>query len=318
MKDFLKKGILFLMPIVVIVGIFDLYLRQRPSLYKVKIDGINSEIQQLVMGNSHAHYAVDPKQFSLSTYNLAHQGQSLYFDRRICEKYRNQMPNLKRVLISVDFHSFSFSSQGIANEWSYYAHGIKYKDDSYLLANLSPFFWGYTPVVSISYLKKDLTNWVKYRGQNYIQYDVETGVNLLDSIHNGFLPYTGQDKSLMTEIACKRRAQKFNNRVKNTTEKAEIVEDLKGFIKYLQAENIKIVLFASPTYTVHNKFRNPKYLSENRTVINKLCSDFSIPYWDYSASNEFDLSDFYNNDHLNRKGAEKFSKMLNSRLNELD
>ena len=45
-----------------------------------------------------------------------------------------------------------------------------------------------------------------------------------------------------------------------------------------------------------------------------LCKKHDIEFWDYSINNDFIKNEFFNPDHLNKKGAERFSKILDSRL----
>ena len=39
-----------------------------------------------------------------------------------------------------------------------------------------------------------------------------------------------------------------------------------------------------------------------------------MEFWDYAIDNNFSKGEFFNPDHLNKKGAERFSKMLDSTL----
>ena len=50
----------------------------------------------------------------------------------------------------------------------------------------------------------------------------------------------------------------------------------------------------------------------NSRAINVLSKKCNIPYYDYFKGDRFEESDFYDNDHLNFMGAEKFSKILDN------
>ena len=197
MKAFLKNVAVFLLiPLLVVVTI-DLWLRSINSLYKEKYEGLLKKkdfIEVLILGNSYAHYGVDPNQFTFYAYNLANVGQSIYFDKRLTLRVLDDLPKLKYVLISIDYHSLSFSSQEARNYWSYYGHGLKYKDLSYFKADLSPFLFGYTPLISLSLIKKSLIKYILYHDQDVIDFDVENGVDIFDSIKNGFIPLQGRNE----------------------------------------------------------------------------------------------------------------------------
>ena len=87
------------------------------------------------------------------------------------------MKKLKYVLISLDYHSLYFSKQrGERNIWSYYGNGIKYPNENYFKANLSPLIFGYSPLISYSLIKKDLkSRWNRKKFSNYINFDTEAG-----------------------------------------------------------------------------------------------------------------------------------------------
>jgi hypothetical protein len=192
MNQFLRHTAIFLIPILLLVIGFDLYLRNINSLYKEKVKYIeenSSEIEVLVLVN-----------------------QSIYFDKRITLKYLDRLEKLKYVLISIDIHSLNFSDQGIRNYWSYYANGIKYKDKRYLLANISPFLFGYGPKFSSMFLIKGLIKKWKHRNDKYtINFEIEDGVNPLDTIKKGYLGYDKTDIENWNEENFQNRANHFNN-----------------------------------------------------------------------------------------------------------
>ncbi len=317
MKNFGKNILLFLIPLVIFIVGFDIYLWNINSIYKEKEKGLISNedsIEILILGNSHANYGVDPKQFTLDAYNIANVNQSIYFDKRLTLKYLNNLSKLKYVLISVDYHSLYFSSQGIRDIWSYYGNNIKYKNKSYLLPEISPFLFGYTPKVSVALLKKYIINTWKFKNENIIDFNVEEGINLQDSILKGFITFEGTNELEFQSNVIKNRAESFVSKGLNKSikkEQEEILADLEGFIAILKNKGIKPILFASPCYIDFNSYLHHDILLNNKQVINDLCQKFNIQFLDYSNSKQFYKSDFYNSDHLNKTGGAKFGKILN-------
>ena len=49
----------------------------------------------------------------------------------------------------------------------------------------------------------------------------------------------------------------------------------------------------------------------------KIVDKYGIKYWDYINSDRFTIDDFYDMEHLNRKGALKFTTMLNDSINTM-
>lgn len=319
MKYFIKKIILFsIIPLVVIFS-FDMYLRNINTLYKAKYNGLmekKKDIEVLILGNSHACYAINPKYFKdFETYNLANVSQQIYFDKRLTEKAINEgVSSLKYVLISVDYHSLFTSSQGIRNVWSFYANGVKYKDQNYTKEIISPFLWGYTPKVAISLLKKDILRHIKNPGSK-IDFEVENGISKEDSLYNGFIGFSGSDSNSFTSKNYEEKASEFKEN-KISSERKEVTKDLEEFIIFLKSKNITPILFSSPTFQDYNSFLDQKQIQRNLQNIDLLCKKFELEYWRFNEDNQFLKEDFYNQDHLNKKGTKKFSVILNQKLKE--
>lgn len=90
---------------------------------------------------------------------------------------------------------------------------------------------------------------------------------------------------------------------------AEVVKAFKGFIEELKEENIKLTLVIAPFYIegqdrVINK-------DEHLEVISSISQEYKLPLLDYTQDSLSYTQDlFYNNMHLNKKGAELFSSKL--------
>lgn len=319
MKKLLFNLIIFSIPLIITVISLDLYLKKKNTLYKEKLKAIElnkDNVEILILGNSHAAFAVDPQYFDYNAYNLASVSQSIYFDRRLTEKYLNKLNQLKFVFISIDYHSLNFSSQGIRDYWSYYAHGIKYKNKSYFKEEISPFLFSYKTKVTISLLRDDLKNMI-FNKQPVI-FMLKKGVCSTDSIYNGYIGFTGTDEIMFNKNTFKRKATSFNNGFKNTSERKFVINDLRTFIENLKEQNVTPILFSSPTYSDYNTFLSKKNIKKNEIVINEICSDYNIEYWNYSNNPSFEKEYFYNQDHMNKNGAEKFSIILNKRIKDYE
>ena len=317
MKNFLKKISLFILIPVVLTFIFDLWLHNMNTIYKEKYTQAllaKDSIEVLILGNSHANYGVDPAGFDSYAFNLANVNQSLYFDKQITLSILDQLPNLKYVFISLDYHSLYFSDQGLRNVWAYYGNGVKYKNEDYFLADLSPFLFGYTPKFATSLLKKSIINKIKYRKETFLDFDVEDGVDISKPMKKGFIYFDGVNENIFNENFYQARARLFNNVVENPEEMNEILVDLEDFIKVLKSYDITPILFTTPTYQVYNQFLISEKVKENTAIFQNLCDKYDIVYLDYMDLDEFDKSDFSSCDHLNHQGALKFGKILNDYL----
>lgn len=317
MKEFLLKTLLVaIVPFSALI-LVDLWLRNQDSLYESKYQSAiiqKDSIEVLILGNSHACYGVDPKSFSRYAFNLANVGQSLYFDKRITLSLADRLPNLKQVLISIDYHSLYFSSQGTRDAWSYYGNGIKYKDKSYALYDLSPFLFGYTPKVSASLAIKKFKNYLRF-GQVSLPFDLEDGINLQDTLVKGFVSFAEVNHQMFNSTQYLKRVNEFNSSMQ-MAERDSVLADLDGFIQELITLNIEPVLITTPTYSDYNQYLDSAIINQNTIAIDELCRKHNIKHLDFMNDSSFmKLEYFHNCDHLNKVGAAVFSKTLDSQLN---
>jgi len=319
MKLFLKKILFFVLPLFAIVLIMDFYLTNMNSLYKEKASGLAehaNEIEILILGNSHATYGVDPSSFSIFAFNIANVGQSIYFDKELTLQNLKKLTNLKYVLISLDYHSLYFSRQrGERNIWSYYGNGIKYPSDNYKKADISPFLFGYDPRVSFSLVKKNILNKWEFRDEDYfIDYDVELGVSLTDTTVKGYISFSGTEQDVFNNEYYINRIKGFDNLINSSTEKELVLNELGELISTLQSKGVKPIFFSTPTFREYNIFLDSSIINNNLIDSENLCKKYNIEFLDYSINHDFIKDEFFNPDHLNKKGAARFSRILDSRL----
>lgn len=320
MKIFFKKILIFsLLPLVILL-LFDFWLRGQDSVYEEKYEGLLSAkdtVQLLILGNSHAAYGVDPTAFStIYAYNLANLSQTIYFDKRQTLRSIEQgVRRLEYVLISVDYHSLFTESQENRDYWSWYGHGIAYKEKNYLLPAISPFLWGYTPKVSFSLLSKTIRNHIRYQGESDIHFNVESDIDASAPLQQGFITFTETDDDSFNEISYRERIERYREPV--DSKRVEVLADLEDFIVQLQSSGITPIFFTSPTFHDYNQYLDRATLHRNMNDIHRLSEKYGIEHWDYMDDHHFTKEDFYNSDHLNKRGAVKFSKLLSERLDVL-
>lgn len=317
-KIFKDIGIIVLLG-VLFVFLMDTWLRNQNSIYKAKLSGLEKEIEDvelLILGNSRAGYGINPTAFDQNAYNLANVSQSIYFDKRITEKYLDQMKNLKYVFLSIDYHTLYFSSQGRRDYWSYYAHDIKHPDRSYTMPTISPFLSGYSSKPSMAMLKRSVINNLSHQ-DSILDFDVENGINIETLMKKGFISYEKTDKDAFNKIAFEARAKYFNGKTINSAEKEAVLKDLEDFIQTLKDKNIQPVLITSPCIKEFRDLLDEKIKAQNEKDIQYLVKKFNLPYFNYFRGEDyFEKEEFHNCDHLNQKGAEKFAIILNQKLKE--
>jgi len=319
MKLFFKKILLFILPVFMLVIMMDFYLTNMNSLYKKKAEGLKKEaheVEILILGNSQAARGVNPNYFTDYAFNIANAGQSIYFDKELTLQNIEALEKLKYVFISLDYNSLYFSSQrGERNIWSYYGNGIKHPSEDYNKADISPFLFGYYPIVSFSFLKKDLLAKWKFRNHaRYLDFNTEIGVIKTDTLVKGFISFSGTNTSDFNNNYYRDRMNGHDRTINNSTEEEMVVNELDELITKLHSKGITAIFFSTPTFKDYAKILDPDIITHNNLIAEKLCKKYNMEFWDYAINHDFIKDEFFNPDHLNKKGAARFSKILDSRL----
>ncbi|MCF6129892.1 DUF1574 domain-containing protein [Flavobacterium sp. AS60] len=313
MKKFLIKLFIFLSPFILVSIFFEIYLRTVNTHYKEKINGLyknKDKVEVLILGNSHANYGINPAYISMESYNMAMVNQPLLHDYLILEKVINSLPNLKKAIISIDYHTLYFSDDGIRNNWVYYDYGIDTNIE--YATKLSRFWLGYTPKVAFSMLKYDIKRSI-YNLKNEkptLNFKAENGVSFTDTIHNGWLGYTGTNPKKFNDNVVKSRADVFNQNITRKDERVKNLKVFKSMLELLKKKNIKTYVITMPC---HPKFRamiDENVRQKDIFEIEKIIKDYNAVYIDFFDNiNQQKL--YYDCDHLNKQGAVIFSNLLN-------
>jgi hypothetical protein len=289
MKIILKKLFIFIIPIVIILSPVEYFTRKGNSLYKEKWSGyINNadSIQVLALGDSHTMYGVDPSKFGMYAYNMSFAQQSLYFDEALVLKNLHKLKNLKYVLINLSYDSFYNFHNSERDIFYHYFYGIDYKNETFYIEDISMIYaFGF---------KQSVRNYMIHPPYNSKKgYETPPDSTVVSSLNQDNAKYVVG--SLIS----------FENK-----NKKEIVNNFSNFIKALKERNITPILFSTPKHRYYNNELDKKILDANYKTTDSICKKFDIDYFDYRTA-PFSDSLFYDLDHLNMKGAEKLSLLLN-------
>lgn len=303
MKKFLKKSLL-LVPLLLFFLYWEYNLSKISNSYSFKKESLEKRldsIQVLVLGSSQVTYGVNPDYFKLKGFNLSNISQSLFYDTRLTLKYIDKMRNLKYVIINVSYFSFGFQLIDGIEKWRdyYYSQfwGINFPEiDKYDFKKYSKVFL-YTPKIAFSYFQKGFhVNLVgNFASNGYLKID---SANSYHNISDTF----GHQRVLCHTKYYKESRFKGNR------------EDLELLVSELKKRNIKPVIVTPPVLPTYYNFADKSILEKNHRAINEICSKYKCDYFNYFTDKRFVKRDFWDNDHLNFIGAEKFSKIINEEI----
>ncbi len=275
----------------------NIYAQEEYTTWNDLFNGkINSDI--VIYGSSRAWTQIDPVMISNSlhipTYNLGIDGHNFWLQylRHLFLLKNNQKPKL--IVQSLDIYTLGKRSD-------------LYNPDQFL------------PYMLWNNEIKNAT--ISYNGFNLIDYEIPliryfgksdailTALNLFIRPQSNKVGringYQAKDLSWNGDFEKAQKAMKFYEVSLDTA----TINLFERFLKEVEKNNIKIMFVYSPEYIEGQKF------VKNRNPIIKLYQEISkkhnIPFYDYSSDSiSLNKNYFYNASHLNKTGAELFTKKL--------
>jgi len=297
MKNLLYRIFLFFIPVILFTIGCEIFVRNIPSAYKQKRDQLianNDSIKILVLGSSHAMDGVDPNQFTLYAHNMAFGSQSIYFDLKLAEKYVPDLPQLKYVLLTLDYNSLYYDHDDARDFFYKYYYDLSYKNRKFYKESVLQAFFVYTYEQTLSMMLRSLKD------------------NRNERLVKGWSNNSGRDDATVSSVERNElRAKGFNYTVKTWEGGDSVLNELEELIFFLLSKNITPILITYPTYSLMNSFLDASIFEKIRNVGYELSQKHQIPYLDYSNDCSFTIEDFFNCDHVNKEGAAKLSKKIN-------
>lgn len=302
MKQFFKKLILFILPIVLVGIVIEIGLRNLQNDYSLKRDYLDKnagEIETLILGSSHGYYGLNPELFSSQTFNSANLFQDIHYDHEILHKYAPELKNLKTVIIPVGYLSYYGNLKFSAAEWrtKYYTTYFGIKPESYI-DNFAIFSTKIDHSIGLLY---------KY----YIK-----GQSLTKSSELGWGSHQKEfsqerlDKS--GKVAAQRHTKSLETNPLVKIAFPENMVDIVSIIDLCKSKNINVILFTPPAYKT---YRDNLESQQLQTVIDisedLVAKNDNCIYLNLLADTNFVATDFFDADHLSQEGAKKLSIMIN-------
>jgi len=315
MKSFIKQILIFFLPLIFLSIVLDYIIsnqlkksnthafREYPVWNDIHSGNINADL--LIMGSSRAWRHIDPNvledSLELSSYNLGMDGQHLPMQLWRYETLlkKNHAPRV--IVYSLDFFMLTHTNE------------LFNKDQflPYLLFDFNA--------------EKQLKDYI---GFDYFDYRLPLirycGANkaLSHTARISLLPKSNKKGRVKGFYAEDKKWNQDFEKVKaqmtsyNATIDATILIQFDQYIKKCKENKIQIVLVYSPEY-----FEGQNFVSNRKEVITafeQLANQNEINFLNYSSDTiSFQKSLFYNTTHLNKTGAELFSKKLASDLKSI-
>jgi hypothetical protein len=274
--------------------------------------------------------------FSLFINNSAIPQDYCYFTKAEYKSFLSKYPYAKNLLKPIEYSNFFIINTKEINDQNKNQLGIAYDEIMNKVSDgLGLRKSYYYSIPSFTWVRGDFMNFIKSKSQLIIRGDHWKGV-----IYNLFrkkeikdqnsyyrldkygqftkeLVYTYQRPDSLEILAREVQVPMYVNNVKimsffkkdipNST-----YNSLVSTIRFLRKRDIRLIFITTPVYKSFTRHYDKEAINLMKGKMLQLQKDYGVEYYDFSVdsvlsnNNEF----FYNNDHLNKKGAEEFSKKL--------
>lgn len=209
----------------------------------------------------------------------------------------------------------AFASQDIRFDYKMAEYIIHNKYDNkidYCIIGLSYYSFQYDLLKSSMKNKSDFYSFIDSKDDEK-NYDFENeNIVFRKEFKNNFsqeVEFSKLEKNIKSEIGKKQALLDCNKNYPETVEENKQI--LKNYLKLLKNNKIKPIIVVCPASKYYTKNFSKRIEDEFHTIIDEFRNEFGFQYIDYFDSEEFDDDDFQDVSHLNNKGAEKFTNILN-------
>ncbi|KYG79445.1 hypothetical protein AWW67_13835 [Roseivirga seohaensis] len=286
--------------------------RRIPNDYSFKAQYLNEhagEIETLLLGNSHNYYGLDPNYFhDYNTFNAAYIVQRTYMDLEILKKYKNELTNLKTIVIPIIPMELYF--QKIEDAPFFYNPSI-HKYRIYYDLDIPWTYGDYFEINSKMFLLRNMANTLT---NYYLRHIPQTSSSELGWGTN-FRWEDARDLALTGRETARQHEQISFPEYELEKGIAYNKQILESIIKIGQEKGVMVYLYSPPIYKSYRELIDDERVNRAIGVFQELDSTYAnCVYENYYDDESFVSKDFYDADHLSDLGAQKLSKIIDLRL----
>ncbi|SHI41690.1 DltD C-terminal region [Clostridium cavendishii DSM 21758] len=251
------------------------------------------EYEAIITGISYMFSAINNDTLRVKPIKLAFPSQDLFYDFKLAEYIlKNEEYNLKNIkyaLIGLSYYSFQYdmSLSSLANRTIMYYEAIGEKHNFNDIKSI------YRQLENQKILANELLN-KNNNGRFLFSYNPNEVLDLKKNPEE-----LGEKQA---NLDCKK------NFPKTVEENRQILIE---YFNLLNKHNIKPIIIVCPALKYYTKHFSKRIEDEFHSIIKEVSKEYDFQYIDYFRSELFNDEDFQDVSHLNPKGAEKFTKILN-------
>jgi hypothetical protein len=304
MRAFLLSIAKFFIPILLLLGVMETLLRRIPNDYQKKRDFLDkhaNEIEILCLGNSHGYYDLNPVYFDKPSFNAAYVSQTLDYDYRIFNKYRNRFKKLRTIIIPISYSSYYVRLEDSIESWRVKNYIINYG----FVGSIN--FKDYFEIFSNRFITS-LSRLNNY----YILHNKE-----ITCSDNGFGIISESEIKMDIEKSSIEAAKRHTVAdYKFFEANSRLVEKIIGDASL---NDIHVILFTPPAWSTYRMNLDTTQLIKSTEFSTRLSKKYKVVVFkSFISDSAFTRYDFFDGDHLNSSGAKKLTKKINYLIDKLD
>jgi hypothetical protein len=285
--------LVFLLVLTLFVG--ENYVRSLPNPYKTKdsfMRNHGSEVETLILGSSHAYFGITPEFMDDHTFNLANSSQNYEYDYYLFSQYSPQCKNLRRLILAISYFSFFSKPYEETDAWDRVINYNIYMGLKRDMLEPKYHFELFNPVVFVGKIKAALHHNVRNCDSRGWGTDYTAQSRMTDRFEN-----------IGIEAAKRHTMNTWEYRERNLGYVVRMIE-------YCKEHDCQVIFVTTPCHQTYADHLNKSQYNEMIRLTHNLSTKYDIPYLNYFDDSRFDENDFWDADHLDNVGAEKFSKIL--------
>lgn len=298
-KKYLIRTVLFLLPIVIILGALELWVRNIPSSPDTISNYLHTEsenLEVLVLGASQNQAAIHPAFMSRPTINMASGHQDYSEDYALLSQLKERLPKLNTVILPMTFAHLD-TPPNKQEFWKhatflyYYnvnAYGRKVYAKDRLLYLSNPSF----------YSKEILGSLTPMNVQDFGTYGYLENANHSPFAKADFNPQRIDESPLSI----------YNRENELAVEQNTLA--FKKILEFCKEQKLKTVIVLTPVTEKHYEGRNPNMVTRRDAFLKEILELYPEVLLKDAEQTDYPLTDFNNHNHLSPLGAKKFTKEL--------
>lgn len=241
-------------------------------------------------------------------FNYGVSSQDLFFDYNIMKyalKFENFRKNVRYAIIGLPYYGFHYDLSKSQNK-----NTIRTEIYYPILGTLHNYENKQNFINEYEIYRTLCGNILKSNySRTTFNYTKENYAKLVDGIYKKEFDSKNLSKIQKEELV-KDIKKDFNKKYPLTVEENKKI--LIDYLELLKLNNIKPVILVCPVTKIYRDNCPVYFKEEFYNIINALKLNYDFQFIDYFESEEFEDVYFYDTSHLNYKGAEKFTNILNN------